>query len=88
MIANPGARLDDGELDVTTIEGLPRWRYPLLLPRYFKGTQVDGVDIRAARGREIEVRAPEGYQVFADGDVVGETPMRFTVLPEALRILA
>lgn len=88
MIANPGARLDDGELDVTTIEGLPRWKYPLLLPRYFKGTQVDGVDIRAARGREIEIAAPVGQQVFADGDVVGETPMRFTVVPEALRILA
>ncbi|WP_427384064.1 diacylglycerol/lipid kinase family protein [Janibacter sp. G56] len=88
MKVNPDARLDDGALDVTTVEGLPRWKYPMLLPRYFKGTHIDGVDIRADRGREIEVSAPAGYRVYADGDIVGQTPMRFTVVPQALRILA
>ncbi|NYF98517.1 diacylglycerol/lipid kinase family protein [Janibacter cremeus] len=87
MIVNPGALLDDGELDITTVEGLPRWKYPMLLPRYFKGTHIDGIDIRAARGREIEVTAPVGQRVYADGDVVGRTPMTFTVEQEALRIL-
>lgn len=87
MKVNPDALLDDGELDITTVEGLPRWKYPVLLPRYFKGTHIDGVDIRADRAREIEVSAPAGYRVYADGDIVGETPMTFTVRPEALRIL-
>ncbi|WP_068252838.1 diacylglycerol/lipid kinase family protein [Janibacter corallicola] len=88
MIATPGASLEDGRLAITTVEGLPRWRYPLLLPRYFRGTQVDGVDIRGDHGQEVEVSAPEGYRVYADGDLVGRTPMTFTVLPGALRILA
>lgn len=87
MKVNPDALLDDGELDITTVEGLARWKYPVLLPRYFKGTHIDGVDIRADRAREIEVSAPAGYRVYADGDIVGETPMTFTVRPEALRIL-
>lgn len=87
MKVNPDALLDDGELDITTVEGLPRWKYPMLLPRYFKGTHIDGVDIRAARGREVEVTAPPGYRVYADGDIVGETPMTFTVQREALRVL-
>ncbi|KRE39348.1 lipid kinase [Janibacter sp. Soil728] len=87
MIVNPDAELDDGELDITTVEGLPRWKYPMLLPRYFKGTHIDGEDIRAARGKEIEISAPTGYRVYADGDIVGETPMTFTVKPGALRIL-
>lgn len=87
MKVNPDALLDDGELDITTVEGLARWKYPVLLPRYFTGTHIDGVDIRADRAREIEVSAPAGYRVYADGDIVGETPMTFTVRPEALRIL-
>lgn len=87
MIVNPDARLDDGELDITTVEGLPRWKYPMLLPRYFTGTHIDGVDIRAARGKEIEVSAPAGYRVYADGDIVGATPMTFSVQQQALRIL-
>lgn len=87
MQVNPDALLDDGILDITTVEGLSRLRYPLLLPRYFKGTHIDGVDIRAARGERIEVAAPHGQPVYADGDIVGETPMTFTVRREALRIL-
>lgn len=87
MKVNPDALLDDGELDLTTVEGLPRWKYPMLLPRYFKGTHIDGVDIRAARGREIAVSAPTGDRVYADGDIVGDTPMTFTVQRKALRIL-
>lgn len=88
MHVNPYASLADGELDITTVEGLPRWRYPMLLPRYFKGTHIDGKNICAARGREIEVSAPVDYRVYADGDIVGTTPMTFTVKPDALRILA
>ena len=88
MQVNPDAELDDGLLDVTTVEGLPRWKYPMLLPRYFAGTHIDGVDIRAARGREFTVSAPAGQRVYADGDIVGETPMTFTVRPQALRLLA
>lgn len=87
MKVNPDALLDDGELDITTVEGLPRWRYPMLLPRYFRGTHIDGDRIRAARGREIEVSVPVGCTVYTDGDPVGATPMTFTVRPRALRIL-
>ena len=87
MRVNPDALLDDGILDITTVEGLSRLRYPLLLPRYFKGTHIDGDHIRAARGTRIEVTAPAGQPVYADGDVVGETPMSVTVQREALRVL-
>ena len=87
MQVNPGALLDDGELDVTTVENVSRWKFPILLPRYFRGTQIDGVGIRADRGREIEIASPAGRVVYADGDPVGQTPMRFTVRPEALRVL-
>lgn len=87
MQVNPGALLDDGELDVTTVENVSRWKFPILLPRYFRGTQIDGVGIRADRGREIEIASPAGHVVYADGDPVGQTPMRFTVRPEALRVL-
>lgn len=87
MRVNPEASMSDGALDVTTVEGLPRWRYPALLPRLFRGTHVDGVDVRAARGAVIEIAAPSGATVYADGDVVGRTPMTFTVRPQALRVL-
>ena len=87
MQVNPDASLTDGVLDVTTVDSLSRAWFPVLLPRYFKGTHIDGDRIRADRGREIEVSAPAGYRVFADGDDVGQTPMTFTVRPVALRIL-
>lgn len=85
---NPEASLTDGELDVTTVESLSRWWFPVMLPRYVKGTHIDGERIRGDRGRTIEIAAPTGYRVYADGDDVGATPMTFTVQQGALRILA
>ncbi|WP_229659829.1 diacylglycerol/lipid kinase family protein [Tersicoccus solisilvae] len=88
MKVNPAASLTDGLLDVTTVEGLPRWRYPFLLPRLYAGSHIDGVTLRADRGAAITVHAPARQTVYADGDVVGRTPMTFTVLPGALRVLS
>ena len=88
MRVNPDALLDDGLLDLTTVGVLPRWRYPILLPKLFSGTHIDGVRVRALRGRVVRVTAPEHRPVYADGDPVGHTPMTFRVEPAALRIVA
>lgn len=88
MKVNPEASLTDGQLDLCTVENLPRWRYPMYLPRIFKGTHIDGERVRADRGACVTVHAPVGSRVYADGDIIGETPMTFTVAAGALRILA
>ena len=87
MRVNPDASMSDGLLDVTVVTDIPRWRYPAMLPRLFRGTHVDGVRVRALRGRDIRVITPHVGDVYADGDLLEASPTTFRALPDALRVL-
>lgn len=87
MRVNPNASMTDGLLDVTVVTDLPRWQYPMILPKLYRGTHIDGRHIRHFRGQHISVDVPEDMQVYADGDLLASAPRVFTTAPSALRVL-
>ena len=83
----PGARSDDGMLEVCVIQELPKWQFVKTFPKVFKGRHVDHPAVRMLRGQEIEIAADRPFQVYADGERVGSLPATFTVVPGALRVV-
>ena len=83
----PHAVLDDGWLDFVTVRSL-RW-YQLLprLPKLFRGGLLDDPAVHWCRasGAELVLEPPGGVQ--ADGEIVGMTPVRFSLRRRALRTL-
>ena len=83
----PGARVDDGELDLVVVEERSRFATLCQMPRLFNGTvaRVPGCTIRRVREVTIESDQPMTYHV--DGEpVAGGTILRARVHPGALRI--
>lgn len=83
----PGARVDDGELDLVVVEERSRFATMCQMPRLFNGTieRVRGCTIRRIREVTIESDQPMTYHV--DGEpVAGGTMLRARVHPGALRI--
>ena len=83
----PGARVDDGELDLVVMEERSRFGTLCRLPRLFNGTvaRVPGCTIRRIREATIEADAPMTYHV--DGEPVqGGTSLRARVHPAALMV--
>jgi YegS/Rv2252/BmrU family lipid kinase len=83
----PGARVDDGELDLVVMEERSRFGTLCGLPRLFNGTvaRVPGCTIRRIREATIEADAPMTYHV--DGEPVrGGTSLRARVHPGALMV--
>jgi diacylglycerol kinase (ATP) len=83
----PGARVDDGLLDLVVLE--ERWRLVTLsqLPRLFTGTvdRMRGCTIQ--RIREVTVEADQPMTFHVDGEpVVGGTRLTARVHPGALRV--
>jgi len=83
----PGARVDDGELDLVIFE--ERWRIATIcqLPRLFNGTveRVRGCRIR--RIREVTIEADHPLTLHVDGEPVqAGTRVRARVHPGALLI--
>ena len=83
----PGARVDDGELDLVVMEERSRIATICQVPRLFNGTveRARGYSIRRIRAVTIESDQPMSYHV--DGEPVhGGTILRVRVHPGALRI--
>jgi YegS/Rv2252/BmrU family lipid kinase len=84
MLVAPDARLDDGLLDVWLGGELTPLETLALLPRLYAGTHSGHPKVESYRCREVEVRSDERLLCHADGEVIGETPARFTVHPGGL----
>ena len=83
----PGARHDDGLLELFTVAPLGRVRLLGVVPTLFTGRHV-GLDcVRIERVRAVRVDAAD-VTAYADGERLGPLPVRVDVLPAAVRVLA
>ena len=88
MYAAPGALLDDGLLDVVVLEQTSRWRFlTSVLPRVFKRTLVELPTVRVFRAAEVAISADRPFTMYADGDPIGELPLRVRAVKGAVKVL-
>ena len=83
----PEALLDDGLLDVVAIERVGKLRFLANLPRVFKGTHVHMDNVRTFRAAAVEISADRPFTMYADGDPIGELPLRLRSAPAAVQLL-
>lgn len=88
MLTAPGADLTDGLLDVLVIGDLSKPELLWSLPRVYKGTHLTHPKVKLVKARQIELRAKEPMVLQADGELIGQVPAKFYVLPASLRIAA
>jgi diacylglycerol kinase family enzyme len=84
---SPGARMDDGLLDVVVLRGARRRDHFRMILRAFEGRLDRDRDVSIVTGTSVEVRADAPVAVQVDGDPAGETPLLARVLPRALTLL-
>jgi YegS/Rv2252/BmrU family lipid kinase len=83
----PDADLEDGLFDVIAIGEVSKLRFLANLPKVFKGTHVDGDDVRVFRAAHLELTASKPFPVYADGEHLTDLPASLRVLPHALSVL-
>jgi len=87
MYVAPDARLDDGMLDIVVIERTSRLRFLANLPRVFKGTHVELPAVRVLRAASVTISADRPFTMYADGDPIGELPVRVSALRGAVEVI-
>jgi YegS/Rv2252/BmrU family lipid kinase len=89
MFAAPDALLDDGLLDVLVCENVSKITFlTKILPKVFRGTHVNEPSVHVFRAREVEISADRPFAMYADGDPIGDLPVRVRTLPAVVRIIA
>jgi len=87
MLVAPDADLTDGLFDVMIIGDISKPDLLWSLPRIYKGTHLTHPKVNMQRAREIEIEPSQKMSIQADGELLGEAPARFNILPAALNVV-
>ena len=83
----PGAKPDDGWIDVVAVRKLARVRLAGLAPAVLAGRHLASPHIVHRRVRRVEVEAGPGFWINVDGEIWREGSARLAVRPAALSFL-
>jgi YegS/Rv2252/BmrU family lipid kinase len=88
MLAAPDALLDDGLLDVPLVEDVGKMGFLTgILPKVFNGHHVHHPGVHVFRAQEMTISCDRPFTMYADGDPIGELPVRVRALPAAVTML-
>jgi diacylglycerol kinase family enzyme len=87
MDVAPNARLDDGMFDVVLVDDVSLAKVLLKIAKLYRGTIVGDPVVRHLRTASVRLDAVPRVAVEADGQVVGETPAEFSLLPRAIEVV-
>jgi diacylglycerol kinase (ATP) len=83
----PGARFDDGVLDLVEMGDASRLSVLFdIMPKLYSGAHVGHPKVRTARGTSFRFDSEVETLVDLDGETVGRLPLEVTVLPQAFRV--
>jgi YegS/Rv2252/BmrU family lipid kinase len=86
MLLAPDATPDDGLFDVVLIGDVTKRDFITTAPKIYKGTYLSHPKVEPLRSRAVSVDAPERLPIELDGEQVGTTPVRFEIVPAAIRV--
>ncbi len=84
----PMADTGDGKVDMIVFNEVNRREVIDIFLNVFKGKHVDHPKVKIFKGAEMEVKAEPRQLLMADGELLGETPVKLKVLPGRLKIFA
>lgn len=88
MRAAPDAMLDDGLLEVVVLENVSKLSFlTRILPKVFSGAHVREPSVHVFRAAEVLVSADRPFTMYADGDPIGELPLRVGAERAAIAML-
>jgi diacylglycerol kinase (ATP) len=88
MMIAPGAVPDDGRFHITLVEQVSRWTVVRMLPRVMRGTHLTHPRVRVLTSAWVEYETPQApLWICADGESLCQTPCRFEVRAQCLRVL-
>ena len=83
----PGARFDDGVIDLIEIGDIPRVSLLLtVMPKLYSGDHAKHPRVRMTRGKSFRFESAADTLVDVDGETVGRLPVEVSVLPRAFNV--
>jgi len=82
----PDAMMNDGLFEVCVV-GAGKWEFVKAFPRVFKGTHVSHPDVLMLKAKEVRIECAKPLPVLLDGEMFGNTPCEFKIIPGAVSVI-
>jgi hypothetical protein len=86
MRLSPGARMDDGLMNINIVEALGKLEILRHFPRLLAGTHIDLPTVQYFSANSLTVDAEPAQVISMDGDLFGETPATYSLMPGVLKV--
>lgn len=87
MKVAPGAAMNDSLLDVVVIGDVGKLDLLKSLPMIYKGTHENHPKVTIRKASRVSIETNDRVLVHADGELLGEGPASFRLIPAALNII-
>ncbi|HTU35535.1 MAG TPA: diacylglycerol kinase family protein [Candidatus Acidoferrum sp.] len=84
----PAAQLDDGWLDGVIVRNVSWRRFLRAIPILLTSGNLHMRELERFRCKRLAINGPPGMRVHGDGEILGESPVEFEIVPGALRVMA
>ncbi|MFC1847503.1 diacylglycerol/lipid kinase family protein [Chloroflexota bacterium] len=83
----PDAKPDDGLLDLVIFGDMDKSELLRIWPMTYKGRHVSHHKVRTLKMKKVDIQCDENILVEADGELLGEGPVSFSVVPLAIDVI-
>ena len=84
----PGARVDDGEVDVCLVRASSTFDFLALLPKLSSGQHVEDENVAYFRASEVTLAFARRIKINTDGELLEASRCHYAIEPSALRVVA
>ena len=83
----PKAKIDDGLIDVITVDGnIKRKRLLKVLPKLFTGDHIYEPEVNYYQTNKFSITSINKDLLNIDGEIIGSTPFKVEIIPKAIQI--
>jgi len=83
----PEAKLDDSLFDMIIVGDFGKLELLKVFSRVYKGTHLSYSKVRLVKDSVVTVESSQKFLLHADGELLGEGPVSFSLLPRALSLV-
>jgi len=83
----PSAEVDDGYFDVVMLGNMSKLEMIAKMQKVRSGTHIFDKNITVHRAKQVSIKADSRALLDCDGEMPGECPAEFTILPSALKVV-
>lgn len=87
-VVEANAQIDDGHLDLYSLEMDNVWKLALMLRSFRSGRHGAWKEVRTAKAVEFDIETKRPMPINTDGEIVTMTPAHFRVHPKAISVFA